>query len=213
MVSRAFSSFVDRLQLPGLALGFVLFVAALWADGTNDPFRFVQSVADDRRALLEGHAADIRDLDFDFGKVGSILEAIAYLEFRERFPPPQFAVLANVEYENASGRTLGEIDLAVVEIDSRRVRAVYEIKLTGSPENASRLAERQLGRLRDGLLDGTVVRFRGGLGGFPLEPDSFDGGTRFLRLGGQETRDYFWEVSLDLTRAEGDALQRMVRSR
>lgn len=163
--------------------------------------------AADREALLEQTFLEIRDLSFTWGDVGSVLEAIAFVEFRKRYPEPAYAVIPGVVYFNGEGRTLGELDLIVFDPESERVLEVYEVKLTASPRNAADRADRQLERLRRALEQGAVDEFRSPEGFPTLLPRHFDAGTFYGKIGSRETRGADWTHSFDLSRPEGDILQ------
>lgn len=190
---------------------FVALAAVPGSAAETPALRFAEEPAEDRAALIDGYAEALRDLPFDYGKVGSVLEAIACLEFSERFAAPDFGILANVPYESADGRTLGELDLVLFDRRTDRVAAVYEVKLTGNPDQAAKHGRSQLNRLRRALAENRPIRFLRGIGGAGLRPVHFDEETRFLLLGGSETRNQGWDVSLDLRRAEGDLLQERLR--
>lgn len=172
---------------------------------------FVVPHESNRERRLDSYADAIRDLDFDYGKVGSVLEAIGYLELKERFPAPQYEVVASVQYFNASRRTLGELDLVVVDVPASKVVVAYEAKLTGNPEAASRRAAEQISRFKRYLREGEVYQFLGRPGDLPLKVEYFSESTPMLRMGSRETEAYGWEAIVDLGRSEGDRLQAAVR--
>ncbi|MEM0965687.1 MAG: hypothetical protein AAGJ81_06020 [Verrucomicrobiota bacterium] len=166
-----------------------------------------------RSDILDRYYDDIRDLPFNYRNVGSVLEAIAYLQLREEFPPPDFIVLANLVYWDGNGRTLGEIDLLVINVAENRVQIVYEVKMTASPVYAGRIARRQLRRLQAALLDESVAGFSDSFPDYSVEATLFDTDTEYRLLGGTETIEFDWDRSLDLTREEGDFLQERILGR
>ncbi len=168
---------------------------------------FVLPPDPDRERVLESYVREIRDLDFDYGKVGSVLEAIGYLELKRRFPAPQYAVVPSVQYFNHEGRTVGELDLVVVDVEASRAVVVYEAKLTGNPGAAGGRAAEQIERFRRTLRAGEVFRFQGRPGDLRLGVDHFRGDIPMLRMGTRETESYGWEAVMDITRSEGDIVQ------
>ncbi len=189
----------------------------VFAAGGREPLPARVVVAEpalDRAALLEGYERAIRDLPFDYRKVGSVLEAIAFVEMRRYFPAPEFELIAGLQYFDATGRTLGELDLVAIqrEGDERRVVAVYEVKLSGSHDGAFRAANGQLNRFRRHLAGGTVDHFR--VAGHraeqprPLKPAHFEGCDRFGLIGSLGSAAAGFDIEFDLRRSEGDVLQR-----
>lgn len=162
-----------------------------------------------RQALLEGYLASIQGLDYDYRKVGSVLEALAFRHLERLYPPPRYSVYRSVEYLNAAGRTVGEIDLLLYDHEAHAVIEIFECKISGQPERALRQAQDQLARFRNSLQAREVSRFnsrtrtpsRGwSLADFPQPPkEGF--------IGGQGTRRFGYTIELDLTREEADILQ------
>ncbi len=173
--------------------------------------QFVMPAEADRERLLNRYAEAIRGLNFDYGKVGSVLEALGFVELKKRFPAPRYEVVARVQYFNQSGRTLGEIDLAVVDVAAGSVLVVYQAKLSGNPRMAGVRADEQNARFMNALAAGEISRLKGREGDYPLETGFFSDQTLYLKMGGRESESFGWDVVIDLQRAEGDQLQAMVR--
>lgn len=204
------NSFSDAPRF--LALLLLLSLVPLWLEATPTFTPETETPASDREALLEGYYEQIHDLSFRWGDVGSILEAIVYVEFQKRYPEPDYEIIPGTTYHDESGRTLGEIDILVYDRRNDRVLAVYEVKLTGSPGNAGKQANRQLARLKRAIEENTIDRFRTPEGYEDLGIRDFHGQPQYGKIGSWETKGKGWTHSVDLFREEGDLLQEKILS-
>jgi|GEM_PF-6741687 len=177
----------------------------------RDVARLASNPATDRNQLLDDYFLEIRDLPFNYGNVGSVLEAIAYIELTRIYPPPRYQVLANTEYRDANGRTVGELDILVYDLSAGHVDSVYEVKLTASPSRAGKHARQQLLRFQKYIKDDLIYDFMGSYPQARLEAADFKESTKYLLIGGSETLDYDWAIQLDIRRDEGDVLQERIR--
>lgn len=149
----------------------------------------------------------IRDLDFDYGKVGSVLEAIAYCRLLDEHAPRGLDVLHGIQYFDAD-RTLGELDLVVYDPKGRRVHAVYEVKLSGNLERVRYGALEQLERFRLALRRRRIERLLIAHGGGPPPPlDAFRDCREFGLIGSRGARRARYDIEIDLARDEADVLQ------
>ncbi len=158
-----------------------------------------------RMAHLEACFEKIKDLPFDYGKVGSVLEALAFVDMSARYPAPKCSIRHGVEYQDATGRTAGEIDLIVWDEEKQRAVRVYEVKLSGNPQRATKTAEEQIKRLKDHVRRGNISRF--------LDPVDRQRKYTVAQFRNVEKWGYYgckgmdWEEQYDITREEGDILQ------
>ncbi|NJL19275.1 MAG: hypothetical protein HC901_03050 [Bdellovibrionaceae bacterium] len=158
-----------------------------------------------RAAHLQACFEKIKDLPFDYGKVGSVLEALAVVDMGARYPAPKYSIRHGVEYQDSTGRTAGEIDLIVWDEEQQRAVRVYEVKLSGNPERAMQTAKEQIKRLKEHVKEGNISRF--------LDP--VDRGRTYTveQFRNVEKWGYYgckgmdWEEEYDITREEGDILQ------
>lgn len=164
-----------------------------------------------RDAILLGYQRQIRDLDFNWRQVGSVLEALGYRRLEALFPAPRYAIYHGLQYHDSTGRTLGEIDLLVFDTEANLVAAVYECKISGNPRRALEHAEEQLARFRDALRHHDVARFTptGGPTRAWIAAD-FRELRDFRTVGGANTARQGYDLEIDLSRAEADQLQAML---
>jgi hypothetical protein len=164
--------------------------------------------AADRHALLDAYYAGIKDSDFDFGKEGSVMEALAFAACAQKFPEPRFEILPNLEYQGAGSRTLGELDLVVLDREKARVVLVVEVKLKSSFLKSDRRARDQLYRFQSHLNEGRITRFlynRDRKRDLPVA--LFKENEAYARVGNQGALAGGFEYEIDLTREEADDLR------
>lgn len=167
--------------------------------------------APERASLLEDYFARIRDLEFDYGKVGSVLEALAYLELQQLFPEPDYEILAGLQYQDFSDRTAGELDLVVWEKESRRAVRIYEVKLSINLGRARKLALAQLERFKAHLKEKNISQFiynRDRYRAFRVS--QFEEIVAYGVIANQGAREEGYDMEIDLTREEADRLQELL---
>ena len=164
-----------------------------------------------RAALLEGYFARIRDLEFDYGKVGSVLEALAFLELQQIFPETDYEILAGLQYQDFSDRTAGELDLVVWEKESRRAVRIYEVKLSINLGRARKLALAQLERFKAHIKEKNISQFiynRDRYRAFRVS--QFEEIVAYGVIANQGAREEGFDIEIDLTREEADGLQELL---
>ena len=169
---------------------------------------FPNSIPPERHAKLLAIYNTLRDMDgVKWGNVGSVIEAVALLEFQERYPPPDYAVLGNMSYHDETGRTIGELDLVLWNVPSNCAAAVYEVKVSDNYRSALRRARSQLRRLKEFVEQRKISRFiyeRDPTWAF--ETPQFDG-ARMGFVGGRGAVSEGCDEEMDITRNEVDWLQ------
>jgi len=162
----------------------------------------------DRARLLAEYERRIRDLDYDYRAVGSVAEALAFALLEEIYPEEHFVILRGINYQDQEGRTLGELDLVVLDRYLAEVVLVAESKVSGEMRRAASRAAAQLDRFRYHLEEGAITGFSSRYPGGPsLAPTQFLGSTRYVRIGGRGALGAGCDYELDLTREEIDELQ------
>lgn len=69
----------------------------------------------------------LKDKPVDYGPTGQICEQVARLELAEKYLPAAYDIAVGIEYDVA-GRTLGELDIVIVDKNSKAVALVGEVK-------------------------------------------------------------------------------------
>jgi hypothetical protein len=174
-----------------------------------DPFQAPDRT--NRAAVLRHYREQLQPLEFNWRQVGSVLEALGYLELQRLYPAPAFTVFHSLQYHDASGRTLGEIDLLVWDNATEQVIAVYECKISAQPRRVLEHAKEQLDRFRAALRDRTVARFTlTGARARNFSVTDFRALEHFETIGGAGTRSQGYDLEIDLSRDEADELQAML---
>jgi len=178
------------------------------AAGTDEVLQVVENPPKNREQLIAVYADLIREAPFNYGNVGSVLEALAVEGMRRRYPEPLHSVVSGIEYKDATGRTVGELDLVVLHNETGDALVVSEVKLSGNLRAAEQKANTQIKRFRESIANGEVVelRLKGGAQ-TNYRPSQFTNVLIFGKIGskGAVAEGFDWEV--DLSRDEGDELQ------
>ena len=69
----------------------------------------------------------IKDNARHYKDPGAVCEEVAREEFSEKYPAPRYEVLVGVAY-NVNGRTLGELDMVVIDTQVKKATLVGEVK-------------------------------------------------------------------------------------
>lgn len=97
--------------------------------------------------------------DADYEVVGTVCEQVAKLRFEEEFPAGRYTVTTGVEYGDGN-RTIGELDVVVLENLTSRVVRVTEVKCWKDFKGALRKAHEQRNRFIKTLRSGKQIRFK-----------------------------------------------------
>ena len=178
------------------------------AGDREEPSSGENSVRDE---LVASYFERIRDLKFDYGRVGSVLEALAFLELQQVYPEPEYEILSGLQYQNYDNHTAGELDLVVWEKKSRRAIKVYEVKLSLNLSRAHKLALAQLERFKTHLKEKNISGFiyNRNRGRF-FRVSQFKEIESFEIVGSQGALEEGYDREIDLSREEADSLQRLL---
>lgn len=171
--------------------------------------RWPPSIPPARRPLIQQYYEQLRDLRIPkWGSIGAVLEHLAVIQFNAKFDPKEFRALANLTYHDESGRTLGELDIVVWNVRENRAEVVYEVVISDQLHRKATASRNQLRRFETALKEHQTTRIL-----YPtdtartFEPAQFEG-ARFEILGNQGALAAGFDSEVDLTRPEGDFLQR-----
>jgi hypothetical protein len=164
----------------------------------------------DRPEVLRAYFDQIKDLDFDYGKLGSVGEGLALVQFRAKYADdPNVECFSGLHYEGTDGSTAGELDLIVWRRDTKQALAVYEVKVSDNLEGALHKAHSQLRRFQGHVQSRAITRFN-----YPTEDsrvfraEQFDGVQTYGVIGSRGAAALGYEVELDVSRAEAAQLQK-----
>jgi len=174
-------------------------VRALYAKAYTPP--------SDREFLLGRYYEMIKDLPYDYGQVGSIVEALAHSQLEVLYPAPHYEVIGDLDYQEGV-RTVGELDLVVFDRESGRAVLVAEAKLTDNFKWARRSARKQIHRFQSYLHEGKITRFI-----HTADPkrtvttNQFTDVGRYVLIGPRNALAAGFDYEVDVTRTEADELQ------
>lgn len=164
----------------------------------------------DRPEVLRAYFEKIKDLDFDYGKLGSVGEGLALVQFQEKYADdPNLECFSGLHYEGTDGNTAGELDLIVWRRDKKQAVAVYEIKVSDNLEGVLGKAHSQLRRFQGHVRTRAITRFNYPSDGSRVfKPEQFDAVETYGVIGSRGAAAVGYEVELDLSRAEAAQLQK-----
>ena len=109
-------------------------------------FLFILALAGPAFATSTQPAFDaLKTKAVDYGPTGQICEQVARLELAEKYLPAQYDIAVGVEYAVA-GRTIGELDIVIVDKRSNAVELVGEVKCWKSVSGGLAKARKQRAR-------------------------------------------------------------------
>lgn len=162
----------------------------------------------ERPALLRAYFEQIKDLDYNYATIGHVGEALALVQLRRQYPPPEFECLSSLQYEDGKGQPAGEMDVVVFKRETRQAMMVYEVKISDNLEDARKKGLSQLKRFREYVKARNISRFVYAPDQSRMfKPEQFDGIQSFGTVGSKGAREQGFDVELDLSRTEAYQLQ------
>lgn len=114
----------------------------------------------ERRAQLDTCYEKIKDNSlFNWGNIGSVMEALGYAQLQEKYPAPDYEIISSIFYHDDMGRSLGELDLVVWDKKADKALEVYEVKVSNNLPSALRTAVNQLNKFKISVRDDLIARF------------------------------------------------------
>lgn len=95
----------------------------------------------------------------DYEVVGTVCEQVAKLRFEEEFPAGRYTVTTGVEYGDGR-RTIGELDVVVIENMTSKVVRVTEVKCWKDFKGALKKAHEQRNRFIRTLKSNIQIKFK-----------------------------------------------------
>lgn len=173
--------------------------------GAAAMFKFVLSLV-----LLLSSTTAFAELTETFEKIrnqarhyrdpGAVCEEVARAEFSELYPAPQYEVIVGVAY-NLKGRTVGELDMVLLDKNTQKVAMVGEVKCYTNLKNGLTKAKQQRKRFLTHLGAGQPLEFVNTTTGLKYSYEQFQYVREFISVsqkGGKAVGfDYELEHSLD----------------
>jgi len=164
----------------------------------------------DRPEVLRAYFDQIKDLDFKFGNLGSVGEAIALITFQAQYAnDPNIECLSGLHYEGLDGNTAGELDLVILRRDTKQAIAVYEVKVSDNLTLNLSQSRSQLRRFEGHVKTQAITRFH-----YPADDsrnfrtEQFEQVEKFGTIGSRGAAELGYDVELDISRAEAAQLQK-----
>ncbi len=170
------------------------------------------NIAAGRRPLIQTYFEQMRDLrDAKWGSIGAILEILAKIQFDARLDPKEFKTLTNLTYHDATGATLGELDVVIWNLKENRAEVVHEAAISDQIHRKARSSRNQVQRFADAIQEGQVTRIVNPTDSrWTCEPSQFKQ-ARIEILGNQGAIAAGFDAEVDITRPEADFLQRKLK--
>lgn len=131
---------------------------------------------------------------------GAVCEEIARTEFQAQYPAPQYEVIVGVAY-NWKGRTIGELDMVLMDKNLNKVVMVGEVKCYTNFHSGLSKAKQQRKRFLSHLGSGKPLHFVNTSTGEIYDSSKFQYVQEFISIsqkgGRQAGFDYEMEYSLD----------------
>lgn len=168
-------------------------------------------IAAERRPLIQRYFEQLRDQwGFKWGSIGIVLDALAMMQFNATLDTNEFKVLTHLTYHDATGKTVGELDVVIWNLRENRAEVVYESAVSDQLHRKAVPSRNQLNRFVEAVRHRQVHHIL-----CPREPDrTFDQSqfdqARIEILGNQGAIAAGFDVEVDVTRPEANFLQRKI---
>ena len=131
---------------------------------------------------------------------GAVCEEVAREEFSQKYPAPRYEVLVGVSY-NVNGRTLGELDMVIIDTNSKQATMVGEVKCYSNLKKGLSKAKQQRKRFLSTISQFKNIDFLDLTSEEKIAPEVFLGVREFVSIsqkGGKSVGfDYELPLSLD----------------
>lgn len=141
---------------------------------------------------------------------GYTLEELVKIDLKEKYPPQKFEITGGLEMANAAGFAIGEIDVLVLDRQTKKVVLIGEAKVWADLAKGLVKAKAQLAKLKEAIHSGEIKS----LYFVPdpsrkLELDIFEGTQiSYETFGSKGAKGYGFDHELDITPAETTALNK-----
>ena len=170
-----------------------------------------RNIALERRALIQKYFEQLREMrGIKWGSIGAVLEALAKIQFDATLNPSDFRALCNLTYHDATGKTLGELDVVIWNVRENRAEVAYEAVVSDDLRHKAASSRNQVKRFQTAVKNHEVVKIL-----YPhdetwtCEPAQFEQ-ARVEILGNQGAIAAGFDTEIDITRSEADFLQRKI---
>ncbi len=164
-----------------------------------------------RKDLVDEYYEKIRDLNFDYGKIGNVFSAVALLELRKDFKRPDFEILNGIDFQDLDGKKAGVLDLVVWDKEKKEAAKVFLVKASGNFPRALKIGEKQVESFKTMMEDRDIGDMNSRNYPFRVfRVYEFRNIDHFGLIGLKGTVERGWEREVDLTRDEAVSLQKWI---
>lgn len=170
-----------------------------------------RNIAAERRPLIQKYFEQLRDLrGFKWGSIGIVLDALAALQFEATLNTNEFKTLTHLTYHDASGKTVGELDIVIWNLRENRAEVVFESAVSDQLRRKATPSRNQLQRFVAAVKQRQVHHIL-----CPRAPEWKIDQSQFDRarieiLGNRGAIAAGFDAEVDITRPEADFLQRRI---
>lgn len=148
----------------------------------------------------------IRDNARHYKDPGAICEEVAREEFTQKFPSPRYEILVGVSY-NVNGRTLGELDMVVIDNTTARAALVGEVKCYNELSKGLSKAKQQRKRFLTSISKFQNIVYIDVTTKEKLDSKIFAGVTEFVSISQKGGRNVGFDYELTLSLDEMSQLR------
>lgn len=152
-------------------------------------------------ADIEPYFEALKQTGVNYEPDGAICEQVAKLRYRDEYPDAQFLITTGVEYSTGD-RTLGELDIVVIDRATQKVILVSEVKCWKNFQQALDKAKSQRLRFQWNLEKHPQQMRFDSYEGLTFSISQFDGSTQYRSLSQAGGINKGFDVELELTLSE-----------
>ncbi|KYG60385.1 hypothetical protein AZI85_13005 [Bdellovibrio bacteriovorus] len=152
-------------------------------------------------ADIEPYFESLKQTGVNYEPDGAICEQVAKLRYRGEYPDAQFLITTGVEYSTGD-RTLGELDIVVIDRGTQKVILVSEVKCWKNFQQALDKAKSQRLRFQWNLEKHPQQMRFDSYEGLPFSVSQFDGSTQYRSLSQAGGVNKGFDAELELTLSE-----------
>lgn len=156
--------------------------------------------------LLGENFEKIRNQARHYRDPGTVCEEVARVEFAAAYPTPQYEVIVGVSY-NHMGRTLGELDMVLLDRGNQRVVMVGEVKCYSNLKKGLAKAKQQRQRFLANLGSGRQLEFLNTSTGERYSYEHFRYVSQFVSVSQKGGKAIGFDYELDLSLDEMSQLR------
>lgn len=152
-------------------------------------------------ADIEPYFEALKQTGVNYEPDGAICEQVAKLRYRDEYPDAQFLITTGVEYSTGD-RTLGELDIVVIDRATQKVILVSEVKCWKNFQQALDKAKSQRLRFQWNLEKHPQQMRFDSYEGLTFSVSQFDGSTQYRSLSQAGGINKGFDAELELTLSE-----------